>query len=106
MRERVVKKGAIAEDVADHGTAGGEIACPPAAVALGRIPDAVLHAEVRGVSGGLPDAVKQRIGGCEGAHILHRVGDAFEADGAKGGAGRATNKAEPRVAEAALGAAG
>ena len=44
--ERVFDEEAVAEDVVDDAAADVGVAHPAAAVALGRVPDVVLHAEV------------------------------------------------------------
>src|ERR1035437_11130849 len=61
---------ALGKDAADYPAAYVEVSHPPASITLHSVPDALLHAEMRGVSTCLPDAVQQRIGGFERAFVL------------------------------------
>ena len=79
--ERVLEQEMIVKDgVADVAAHVG-VAHPAAAIALRRVPDVVLHAEVHSVGAGGPDAVQQGIGRLEGALVLDGIVDVFEANG-------------------------
>ena len=80
--ERVFHQEAVGEDVVDDAAGDVQIAGPASAVALGRVPDAVLHAEMRGVGPGLPDFVEQWVGGLEAAAVGDGIEDGVELDGA------------------------
>jgi hypothetical protein len=75
---------AVGEDAADDATGYVEIAHPASTVALDAVPDALLHAEVRSVCAGLPDAVEQWVGGLKGTEIFDRIGDSLDVDAAPG----------------------
>ena len=104
--ERVFHQEAVGEDVVDDAAGDVQIAGPASAVALGRVPDAVLHAEMRGVGPGLPDFVEQRVGGLEAAAVGDGIEDGVELDGADLDRPLGGEKAHARVAEGRLGAVG
>ena len=104
--ERVLEEEVVGEDVVDDAAGDVGVAHPAAAVAFGRVPDVVLHAEVAGVGAGFPDAVEEGVGGLEGALVLDRVVDVFEADGAEFEDGGTGEEANLRVAKGGFGPGG
>ena len=79
--ERVFHQEAIAEDVVDGAPAHLEVAHPAATVTLRRVPDVVLHAEMRCVRADGPHQVQLRIGRLEEALVFDRVVDEIIVDG-------------------------
>ncbi len=102
--ERVFNEELVAEDVVDHASADVGVAHPAAAIALGSVPDVVLHAEVTGVGAGFPDAVEERVRRFEGALVADGIIDVFEVDGFEAENGRTGEEADAGVAEGGFGA--
>ena len=109
--EGVFEEGLVAEGGGEDAGFDVDVADPAATVALGGVPEAVLHAEVGGVGAGLPDAVEEGVGGGEGAGLRGGVVDAFRRMDLKaacvvGRSGLPAEEVDADVAEGGLGASG